>query len=260
VSGELDEFIDEWGFFVAVPELVIKAWTAIGTDAVAAFLYLRYRTNRERGIAFPSFDDMQAGMGWRRERIASALRSLEEHGFLKRRKKVGQVTTYRLVKPLPVAGIRSPDGGLREDGRSPDAEPSQSAIRTSVVRQGDAIQDSSTQDSSTQKGKVPPRPSAGRPPEAHPAVRIFREETQRYPKKATQPEIENLVGRDPDELALWRRVVHEWVALGWNPMNVRGMLGFFSRQEIPTTRGGKATEPKGFQAVRQAMAEAGHGE
>ena len=111
-----------------------------------------------------------------------------------------------------------------------------------------------------QAGQKPPRPSAGRPPEAHPAIRVFREETQCYPKKATQPEIENLIGRREDDLALWRQVVHEWIALGWNPMNVRGMLGFFSRQEIPTTKGGKAAEPKGFQAVRQAMAEAGHGD
>jgi len=151
MTGELDEFIDEWGFFVAIPELVIKAWPAIGTDAVAVFLYLRYRTNRERGIAFPSFDDMQSGMGWRRERIASALRGLEEHGFLKRRKKVGQVTAYWLVRPPDVAGIRSPDGGLRGDDASPDAEPSESAIRPSVVRQGDAIQDLVIQDSFTQE-------------------------------------------------------------------------------------------------------------
>jgi len=103
------------------------------------------------------------------------------------------------------------------------------------------------------------RPLAGAPPQPHPAVLIFREETQRYPKKSTQPEIENLVSRREEELALWRQVVHEWVALGWNPMNVRGMLGFFSRQEIPATKGGKATEPKGFQAVRQAMEEADRG-
>jgi hypothetical protein len=79
---------------------------------------------------------------------------------------------------------------------------------------------------------------------------IFREETQRYPKKATQPEIENLVGRREDELALWRRIVHEWVAVGWNPVNVRGMLDCFTRQEIPGTRG-KQAEPKGFAAVRE---------
>jgi len=93
-------------------------------------------------------------------------------------------------------------------------------------------------------------------PQTHPAIVVFREETQRYPKKATQPEIENLVGRREDELALWRRVVHEWVAVGWNPVNVRGMLDCFTRQEIPNVkRGGKATEPKSFAAIRQVKAD-----
>ena len=99
-----------------------------------------------------------------------------------------------------------------------------------------------------------PRPPAGAHPQPHPAVVIFREETQRYPKKATQPEIENLVGRREDDLALWRQIVHEWVAVGWNPVNVRGMLDCFTRQEIPNPRV-KASEPKSFSAIRQAKAE-----
>lgn len=89
-------------------------------------------------------------------------------------------------------------------------------------------------------------------PEAHPALAIFRAETQRYPKKAVQPEIENIVGRREEGLELWRQIVHEWVALGWNPVNVRGMLDCFNRGEVP--KRGNASEPKGFAAVREAMA------
>jgi len=91
-------------------------------------------------------------------------------------------------------------------------------------------------------------------PHPHPAVQVFREETHRWPAKTLQPEIDNIVGRHGEDLALWRRIVHEWVAVGWNPVNIRGMLDCFTRQEIPGTRG-KQAEPKGFAAVRAAAAE-----
>ena len=108
--------------------------------------------------------------------------------------------------------------------------------------------DSDSEERRKDRRKAPARP------ETHEAVRVFREETQRYPKKATQPEIENIVGRQPDDLELWRKIVHEWVALGFNPVNVRGMLECFTRRELPGKRG-KASEPKSFAAIRQAKAE-----
>src|SRR3989304_6156329 len=91
------------------------------------------------------------------------------------------------------------------------------------------------------------------------AGRVCGKKPQKAPAKTLQPEIDNLVGRREDDLALWRRIVHEWVAVGWNPVNVRGMLDCFTRQEIPGTRG-KQAEPKGFAAVRQAAAELKHGD
>jgi len=40
---------DKWGFIVPVPEIVIERWREIGTNGVALFVYLRYRTNRTLG-------------------------------------------------------------------------------------------------------------------------------------------------------------------------------------------------------------------
>ncbi|MCZ7543340.1 MAG: hypothetical protein M5R40_07275 [Anaerolineae bacterium] len=50
-----------------------------------------------------------------------------------------------------------------------------------------------------------------------------------------RPDIANAVGDDAECLAFWRRVVHDWVACGWNRENVKGMLDWFQRGELPTT-------------------------
>ena len=46
-----------------------------------------------------------------------------------------------------------------------------------------------------------------------------------------------LVGDSQTALDLWRFVLIGWSAVGWNPMNVSGMLEFFRRGEIPKTNG-----------------------
>lgn len=55
----------------------------------------------------------------------------------------------------------------------------------------------------------------------HPAVQKFREVTHRYPAKAWYQDIVDTVGDDLEE---WESIVKDWVGLGWNPTNVKGML------------------------------------
>jgi hypothetical protein len=152
-----DDLKDEIGFFTAMPERVIEMWRTIGTYAVALFLYLRYRTNKNRGCAWPSYSDIQQNTGMRRETIADAIKVLEGAGLLERTKRFGASTMYVLKipeDPLHVAVASSPAGGLLEgeedtsvvrqvDYSSPTGGPS-------VVRQVDGIQDLRIQDLNTQ--------------------------------------------------------------------------------------------------------------
>ena len=167
--SEFERLVDEWGFLTPIPELVIERMAELGVDAFAVFCYLRYRTNKDRHIAWPGYEDMEKRTGLRRERIAAALRALELGGFLVRIKRFGQSTQYRLIRPPDVAPqdeapSSSPTGGLLENGPAAtvvrQADSSSPDVRTvssptgglSVVRQADGIQDSVNQDSPNQDG------------------------------------------------------------------------------------------------------------
>lgn len=69
------------------------------------------------------------------------------------------------------------------------------------------------------------------------AVEAYREIAEVYPKKVLWPTIAETVGDQQEELDLWGRVVLAWVANGWRPTNVRGMLEFYGRREIPPPTG-----------------------
>jgi len=112
--------IDEWGHFTAMPEIVIQRWAELGTDAIAMFLYLRYRTNRERrhpleGCAWPDLDTIGQETGMHYRRIGPALKILEKAGLLTREKRFGRSVVYTLQRP-PDLGLNSPStiGGTEE--------------------------------------------------------------------------------------------------------------------------------------------------
>jgi hypothetical protein len=84
----------------------------------------------------------------------------------------------------------------------------------------------------------------------HPAIRIFRSNAHRYPSKSWFRDVAETVGEGPDDVVFWGRVVKAWVGSGYNPMNVRGMLDWYRRGEIPAasdrgagrgSRGGRQT-------------------
>lgn len=67
-----------------------------------------------------------------------------------------------------------------------------------------------------------------------PAIVAFRDETHYYPQDTWKLRIVEQVGRN-GKVDLWRQVVAAYVGLGWNPRNVKAMLEWFERGEIPTT-------------------------
>lgn len=81
---------------------------------------------------------------------------------------------------------------------------------------------------SAKKPKPEPKPK----PEA---VKVYKSVLCRWPNKGLDNLIGDTVGNEPEALILWENVVRAWIATGWNPGNVKGMLDFFSKGEIPGT-------------------------
>lgn len=75
-----------------------------------------------------------------------------------------------------------------------------------------------------------------------PGVVIYREVANRFPHKATWGDIAKKVGDGPTELERWRDTIRAYIGCGWNPNNVKGMLEFFDRREIPGQEFSKARQ------------------
>lgn len=73
-------------------------------------------------------------------------------------------------------------------------------------------------------------PWSGPPP---PAAHVFRSRTNRWPRRASYRRLHEAVGDGPDDLEFWGEVVAKYVDLGWNPLNVDGMVGWFLRGKLP---------------------------
>lgn len=89
----------------------------------------------------------------------------------------------------------------------------------------------------TADAKTPkPKPKRTKKPTPE-AVKVFQANAHRYPAKSWYADVAETVGEDPQDLERWGQVVKAYVGEGWNPTNVRGMLDFFERNEIPPGKG-----------------------
>ena len=66
-----------------------------------------------------------------------------------------------------------------------------------------------------------------------PTIEAFREAAHRNPAKSWWSDVDQAVGDNPDDLQFWEHCVKASVGLGWNPTNVKTMLEFYGRREIP---------------------------
>jgi hypothetical protein len=88
----------------------------------------------------------------------------------------------------------------------------------------------------------------------HPAIQIFREEMEHYPRKNQFDDIIERVGAN-GRLEFWRDVVNAWKLAGYNPYNVLGMLDCVERGELPNPQ-----TTGGFNAKSRRTNGAGQGQ
>lgn len=92
---------DRIGPFVAIPHSFVKHTRSLSFHARWLFVALRFYTNGESGLAFPSYDKIQELTGMRREMISKSIKELERSGWLKRKKRFNNSTLYELLMPRP---------------------------------------------------------------------------------------------------------------------------------------------------------------
>ena len=219
---------DELGFFTVIPEAIIELTPEIGSDAVFIYLYLRYRTNKKRGVAWPSYETMRKDIRWGRQRISNALKKLELRGLLIKNKRFGKSTEYILPKPPYTGGTDeqtpSSTGAVltQGNGSSTGAVLKKSRSGTAVVPERDyVLKTESKQTESKQTDKRGNRP---------PAVELCKRIIHRFPHKSIWKTIDRKVGHEFGSLLRWGRLLRKWKLNNWNITNYKGMLEAFARE------------------------------
>jgi DNA-binding transcriptional MocR family regulator len=95
----MSKFTDEWGAFTAVPNAFIEQSQNLSGSSRWLFVLLRFRTHQQRECAWPSYDQLRSLTGWGTATITKAIKELEEHGWLERRKRFGKSVVYVLKRP-----------------------------------------------------------------------------------------------------------------------------------------------------------------
>lgn len=195
----------------------------------------------------------QAAMDW-----------LAEHGMIERYKVDGrryfwiptwhqyQGDTRREAESLypappeyvdPYPKDKGPNDYTQEQGKSElgaSQELIKSESREGIALDSDADTDANadTEENPPTAGAKPLKPKPKRTKNPTPeAVKVFRVNAYRYPAKSWYDDVAKTVGEDPQDLERWGQVVKAWVGEGWKPTNVRGMLDFYERNEIPPGTG-----------------------
>jgi hypothetical protein len=110
--------------------------------------------------------------------------------------------------------------------------------------------------------RVAPKRKKRRSQPPPPALARFRKATNAYPRKSLWDGIVEVVGDDADDLDRWEQTCRAYIAMGWNPRNVKGMLEHYVEHRIPgddrkaTARASPvSSEPAGFEGIREWLRE-----
>lgn len=87
-----------------------------------------------------------------------------------------------------------------------------------------------------QQNKQKPPKSAAKPP-TPPQIEAYRRAAHRYPNKSLYSLICQHVKDDSTSLDLFEKIITGWIAMGWNPANINGILEFVDRGEVPHRNG-----------------------
>jgi hypothetical protein len=103
---------------------------------------------------------------------------------------------------------------------------------TTIARTGATEQTEHTEQNKQKRTRI----AAAKPP-TPPQIEAYRHAAHRYPNKSLYPLICEHVKDDSQSLLLFEQIVTGWIAKGWNPANITGILEFVDRGEVPQGNG-----------------------
>jgi len=106
-------------------------------------------------------------------------------------------------------------------------ETDESVTRESPVTNASRVEKSREEKSRSRASKTPTPPQ----------VESYRKAAHRYPNKSLYSIICEHVKDDEQSLLLFEKIVTGWIAMGWNPSNINGILEFVDKGEIPHRNG-----------------------
>ena len=92
-------FFKQYGPYIMVPISVYERGRWLSSRAKLMWAVLKSFENRKNKQIFPSYDKLQERSGLSRGSISLALEELETFGWLKKRKRFGHSTVYKLLIP-----------------------------------------------------------------------------------------------------------------------------------------------------------------
>lgn len=132
---------------------------------------------------------------------------------------------------------------LQDDGINTELSRQVAGIKPAQDRQNDCLRELKLIKGNVIKGEGELKETDGAdalppPPPCVSAIDIFEQTAGVLPKKALWGMITEAVGDNQANLELWGKIIQAWLAQGWNPDNINGMLDYFKRREIPNGNGG----------------------
>ena len=180
-------------------------------------------------------------------KLKRILAELRQYGYLRRYRQRNANGTFEWVTEVfesprlnPTIVSKSTDGSST-DGSSTDGKPTDVLIT-------DLSNTESVKTKKEERGSAFPRP---------PAVDVYRKVANRFPDKATWPMLEKVT-----DLEFWEQVIINYIACGWSKVNIKTMLEFYDRRELPAVTNGNGrqngrSQTKTHQRLAKPVARAG---
>lgn len=174
-----------------------------------------YHQNQRRA----SYAMLETLTGLSRQGIINAANKLEYEYKLIKRSQDGGVTLWQAI----VNSVDNQDSNIMESSSQASLQDCQLSLQGSQLSRHPSKKET-LKETKKKKSELPPL-----------AVQAYRDVTNRFPNKATWPLIAE-VGELEADLERWKNTIIAWIACSWNPSNVGGMLDYFRKNEMPTTK------------------------
>ena len=181
----------------------------------------------QNGVCYASLQTLADKLKLNRRTVERHIKSLCESGYLEDTTPSlkGIPHTYRDTGRIKIMGLVTTEIGATESTNPYDREYQPPTTESTIKR---LLEDTESRGAAV--ASTPP-PAKKKPTPL--AVRVFREKAHRYPSKSWYGEIDSVVGEKKEDLERWGDVVFNYVGMGWNPTNVKGMLEFYQRGDVP---------------------------